>query len=106
MDGERSSVPNFGPRAVQSTASTPRASDQTGKSAMHTGALFPRCQEPMSEGQVLSLMPSRLHRALVASDRSTEVICAHRTLKGAAAESITRVMRPSDDWRVNSTGAK
>jgi len=31
---------------------------------------------------------------------------AHNSLTGAAVGSMTSVMRSSDDWRVNSTGAR
>ena len=104
-DGDLSLPPNFGPSAVQTVASKPLASAQIGKSGMPAGAASPRCHDPIRGDQFLTLMSSRFRSASLASGRLAGSICAHRILTGVARRSITRVMRPSDDCRVNSTGA-
>lgn len=105
-DGDSVFFSNFGPNAVQIAASKPRSSAHWGKLGMFRGAVSLGCHEPINESASSLLIFSRSHSASLAAWRSVDSMRAHKTRIGLALRSITRVIRPPDDCRVNSTGAK
>jgi hypothetical protein len=64
-----------------------------------------RCHDPMREDHSLAVSCSRSRSDSLARERSVVVIWAHKRRTGAALRSMTKVTRPSKDWRVNSIGA-
>ena len=105
-EGDLSSSPNFGPKAVHMTASKPRAPAHVGNLGMSRGGESPFFHEPIRDSQFVPEIPSRSRSAFCASSRLLGNMCAQRTRTGFAFGSITRVIRPSFDWRANSTGTK
>ena len=80
----------------------PRSQAQAGRSGIAVGAAVPFSHDPMQDNVVLS----RLRNSSLAVPRSLEHISAHRTCTGKPLWSMTSVIRPSTDWRVNSTGRR
>ena len=88
------------------TASTPRDSAQAERAGMVSGARSPRFHEPMREDHSLAVICSRSRSDSRAMARSDVAIWAHKSRTGTALRSITNVICPSDDCRVNSIDAK
>jgi len=104
-EGLTDSPPNFGGKAVQTTASILCTAAQSGNSGSRSGAGMRDCQAPIRCSHLWDVIPSRCRKACRAAAKSVGINSAHKTRTGAACGSITRVTLSSLECRVNSTGA-
>lgn len=91
----------FGGNFVQITESIFLASAHSFNSGIFSGGGRPLDQLPMCSG---FFAPSRCCSCFFASSRLSPSIRAHSARTGRTAGEITNVIRPSSDFRANSTG--